>query len=51
MTDIEPGHQRDPHVDWDGRYAESDRIWSGLPNGALVAELAGLVPGRALDVG
>jgi SAM-dependent methyltransferase len=36
---------------WDARYAESDRIWSGRPNGALVAEVAGLTPGTALDVG
>nr|WP_238354948.1 class I SAM-dependent methyltransferase [Kribbella sandramycini] len=36
---------------WDGRYAESTRIWSGKPNAALVAELAGLAPGRALDLG
>jgi SAM-dependent methyltransferase len=26
-------------------------MWSGRPNGALVAEVAGLAPGRALDVG
>jgi len=37
--------------DWDERYAESDRVWSGRPNGALVAEVAGESPGRALDVG
>lgn len=36
---------------WDARYAESDRIWSGNPNHALVTEVAGLTPGRALDVG
>jgi SAM-dependent methyltransferase len=27
------------------------RIWSGQPNGALVAEVTALQPGRALDVG
>jgi SAM-dependent methyltransferase len=37
--------------EWDARYAEVDRVWSGNPNGALVAEVAGLAPGRALDVG
>ncbi|MEO7555915.1 MAG: class I SAM-dependent methyltransferase [Acidimicrobiales bacterium] len=37
--------------DWDERYAESDRVWSGQPNGALVAELGDEAPGRALDVG
>src|SRR3954470_19229356 len=37
--------------DWDARYAEADRVWSGRPNGALVAEVEGLAPGRVLDVG
>jgi SAM-dependent methyltransferase len=37
--------------EWDERYASADRIWSGEPNGALVAEVADLAPGRALDVG
>ncbi|MFK0253391.1 class I SAM-dependent methyltransferase [Streptomyces sp. NPDC090445] len=36
---------------WDSRYRESDRIWSGNPNEALVREAAGLAPGRALDLG
>lgn len=36
---------------WDRRYAESDKWWSGNPNGALVDEAAELEPGRALDVG
>jgi SAM-dependent methyltransferase len=26
-------------------------MWSGRPNGRLVAEIAGLTPGRALDIG
>ena len=26
-------------------------MWSGRPNGRLLAEVAGLIPGRALDVG
>jgi SAM-dependent methyltransferase len=38
-------------AEWDQRYADSGQLWSGQPNGALVAEVAGLVPGRALDVG
>lgn len=38
-------------AEWDRRYAEQERLWSGRPNGALVAEVAGLVPGRVLDVG
>jgi SAM-dependent methyltransferase len=37
--------------DWDQRYAEAERVWSGQPNGALVAEVEDLKPGRALDVG
>ncbi|MFJ9038506.1 class I SAM-dependent methyltransferase [Streptomyces sp. NPDC102406] len=43
----------DPAVraEWDGRYAERQQLWSGRPNGALLAEVAGLAPGRALDVG
>ncbi|SHN43519.1 Thioredoxin reductase [Cryptosporangium aurantiacum] len=36
---------------WDARYAESDRIWSGDPNTALVTEAGDLPPGRALDLG
>jgi SAM-dependent methyltransferase len=43
----------DPAVQaqWDRRYADQEQLWSGRPNGALVAEVAGLTPGRALDVG
>ena len=43
----------DPAVqaEWDRRYSERDTLWSGRPNGALLAEVAGLTPGRALDVG
>jgi thioredoxin reductase len=36
---------------WDERYASAEQIWSGQPNAALVAEVSGLRPGRALDVG
>ncbi len=36
---------------WQRRYGESDRIWSGAPNTALVACVSGLKPGRALDLG
>jgi len=39
-----------PVADWDHRYA-GEPIWSGHPNGSLVAEAAGLSAGRALDVG
>jgi SAM-dependent methyltransferase len=36
---------------WDERYAEMGQLWSGQPNGALVAEVSGLPVGRVLDVG
>src|SRR5438067_5151555 len=39
-------------ADWDMRYGEREgAMWSGRPNGRLVAEIADLTPGRALDVG
>ncbi len=39
-------------AEWDARYSERDgAMWSGRPNGRLVAEIAGLTPCRALDVG
>jgi SAM-dependent methyltransferase len=56
MQDREHSEQRFGAVaqaaEWDARYSERDgAIWSGRPNGRLVAEVAGLIPGRALDVG
>ncbi len=53
---------RAPHLDvqrsgsasdasWDERYGSTERMWSGAPNGALLTEVTGLEPGRALDVG
>ncbi|MEU6988252.1 class I SAM-dependent methyltransferase [Streptomyces sp. NPDC046324] len=46
-------YRGDPTVraEWDNRYADRHRLWSGRPNGALVAETAALTPGRVLDVG
>jgi SAM-dependent methyltransferase len=41
----------DDDSEWDRRYARADRVWSGRPNGSLVAEVADLAAGRALDVG
>ncbi len=35
---------------WDERYAASELIWSAGPNQFVEAELAGLTPGRALDL-
>ncbi|MEE1927147.1 bifunctional NAD(P)/FAD-dependent oxidoreductase/class I SAM-dependent methyltransferase [Streptomyces sp. TRM 70351] len=43
--------QRTAEEFWDARYGESERIWSGEPNAALVRESAGLAPGTALDLG
>lgn len=48
--------ERSPAVsqahEWDARYRERDgAMWSGRPNGRLVAEAQPLAPGRALDVG
>src|SRR5689334_12345520 len=47
------GYAGDPAVraEWDNRYADRQQLWSGRPNGALVAEVAELTPGRVLDVG
>jgi len=39
-------------AEWDARYGEHDEaMWSGRPNGRLVAEVTGLTPATALDVG
>lgn len=35
---------------WDERYRQRDLIWSATPNETVVAELADLPPGRALDL-
>jgi 2-polyprenyl-3-methyl-5-hydroxy-6-metoxy-1,4-benzoquinol methylase len=46
-------HEHDAR-EWDERYAgdgDGVSLWSGRPNGTLVAEVAGLVPGTVLDVG
>ena len=56
MHEREHGEQRfgaaAQGVEWDARYSERDAaMWSGRPNGRLVAEVSGLAPGRALDVG
>lgn len=36
---------------WDERYRSREMLFSGNPNGVLVTEVAGLPPGRALEVG
>lgn len=35
---------------WDERYAERPLVWSAGPNQFLIDEIAGLPPGRALDL-
>jgi len=37
--------------DWDQRYAGADLLWTAQANRLLVAEIADLAPGRALDLG
>lgn len=36
--------------EWNRRYAGSELLWTAKPNRFLVAETAGLTPGRALDL-
>jgi SAM-dependent methyltransferase len=36
---------------WNELYRGQEKIWSGAPNGTLVTEVAGMPPGRVLDVG
>jgi SAM-dependent methyltransferase len=36
---------------WDARYRESTRIWSGRPNAVLVREVTGTPPGSVLELG
>jgi SAM-dependent methyltransferase len=36
---------------WDQRYGSAERVWSGNPNTHVVAQVAELAPGTALDVG
>ena len=56
MHEHEPGEERfgaaGQAAEWDARYGERDgAMWSGRPNGRLVAEVSDLGPGRALDIG
>ncbi|MEM7094106.1 MAG: class I SAM-dependent methyltransferase [Actinomycetota bacterium] len=38
-------------VDWEARYQADESLWSGHVNGSLAAEVRGIAPGTALDVG
>jgi SAM-dependent methyltransferase len=44
---IRPGFARE---DWNARYAGSELLWTAEPNRHFASEVAGLVPGRALDL-
>ncbi len=44
-----PDHE--PGLDWDVRYSAAEQVWSGNPNGVLVAETSDATPGTAVDVG
>ena len=39
------------HNHSDDPYAESEQLWSGNPNDALIREVQGLAVGDAVDVG
>jgi SAM-dependent methyltransferase len=45
------GVEQDPVQWWEAFYREGRGRWSGKPNRSLVDEVAGLRPGRALDLG
>src|SRR5436309_5039096 len=38
-------------AEWDRRYSATGLLWTASPNRFVVAELTGLAPGRALDLG
>jgi SAM-dependent methyltransferase len=45
-------HSAAQAAEWDARHLEREgTIWSGRPNGRLVAEVIVLAPGRALEIG
>jgi 2-polyprenyl-3-methyl-5-hydroxy-6-metoxy-1,4-benzoquinol methylase len=50
LTDEEAAAVFEP-TSWDERYSGEEKVWSGNPNPQLVAEVAELTPGTALDVG
>jgi SAM-dependent methyltransferase len=49
LSDVPAEHLMDADA-WDARYAASELLWSVAPNQFVAAELAGLEPGRALDL-
>jgi 2-polyprenyl-3-methyl-5-hydroxy-6-metoxy-1,4-benzoquinol methylase len=46
-SSVRPGFARE---DWNARYAASELLWTAEPNRLFAAEIAGLEPGRALDL-
>ena len=46
-SSVRPGFARE---DWDARYAQKELLWTAQPNRLFAAEVAGIEPGRALDV-
>ena len=42
--------QSPAEAEWNARYSDEE-VWSGAPNGTLVAEIASMTPGRVLDIG
>ncbi|NUR08134.1 MAG: class I SAM-dependent methyltransferase [Nocardioidaceae bacterium] len=60
-TEAGAGHRHEHHdgdapnlfepAGWEERYGGDESLWSGNPNPQLVAEVSGLTPGTALDVG
>ncbi|SCK48056.1 bifunctional 2-polyprenyl-6-hydroxyphenol methylase/3-demethylubiquinol 3-O-methyltransferase UbiG [Streptomyces sp. WMMB 322] len=50
LTDEEAAAMFEP-AGWEERYSGEETVWSGNPNPQLVAEISGLAPGTALDVG
>lgn len=52
MPETPPPPSADLTQEWDGRYTAPDgHLWTGLVNDVVLAEVPGLAPGRALDVG
>ncbi|GAA2138023.1 SAM-dependent methyltransferase [Arthrobacter humicola] len=57
MTEHSHEHHADPAEPvstarmWDEKYSSRPRMWSGQPNPQLIAEVAHLSPGEALDLG
>ncbi|TRW88249.1 class I SAM-dependent methyltransferase [Mycolicibacterium sp. 018/SC-01/001] len=43
--------EQDEKAQWEARYAERERVWSGRVNPWLADVAGSLVPGRALDLG